>query len=363
MIYKIDLQLFAGQGGSGEKTEKATPKKKQDARKKGQVFQSREISSAMVLMFVFITIRIFGSSMYSEIAQYTKKVFTEYPKMDNFYMPDILVRMFIDSITVMLKVMAPIFIVAMVTGLIVCYAQVGFIFTLETLAVKFNRINPISGFKKIFSTHGAVELVKSLLKISIIGYVAYAYLNGQADNIIRLMDMDVLSIATYIIVAALNIAIRICAVLMILGIFDFAYQWWDYEKNLKMTKQEIKEEYKQTEGNPEIKSRIKQRQRQISMHRMMQDIPKADVVITNPTHFACAVKYDPKELDAPMLLAKGQDYIALRIKEIAKEKKVQIVENKALARTIFETVNVGQKIPPDLYQAVAEVLAFVYNLR
>lgn len=362
MIERINLQLFA-QSGAGEKTERATPKKRQDARKKGQVLQSREISSAMVLMSVFVTLRIFGSSMYNQIMAYTKVVFTEYPKMENFYMPDMLTRIFIDSVTVILKAAAPILLVALLAGVVAGYAQVGFLFTLETLTVKFSRINPLSGFKRIFSMHGVVEMIKSILKISIIGYVAYAYINSQTADILRMMDMDVLSIASFIGLTALNVAIRICVVLIILGVLDFGYQWWEFEKNLKMSKQEIREEFKQTEGNPEIKSKIKQKQRQMSMRRMMQEVPKADVVITNPTHFACAIKYDASVSSAPVVIAKGQDYIAMRIKETARENKVEIVENKVLARTIYETVDIGGAIPHDLYQAVAEVLAFVYSLK
>lgn len=363
MIYKINLQLFAQGAGGGDKTEKATPKKRQDARKKGQVFQSKEISSAMVLMFVFVALRILGSSIYNQIANFAKKVYTEYPKIDNLYMPDILLRIFFDSIMVFFKATAPILAVALLTGLIVNYAQVGFLFTLEMLKPKFDRINPISGFKRMFSMRGAMELLKAVLKIVIIGYVAYAYINSQTVTILSLMDMDIISIASFIVLTSLNIAIRICVVLILLGIFDFGYQWWDYEKNLKMSKQEVKEEYKQTEGNPEIKSKIKQKQRQMSMRRMMQEVPKADVIITNPTHFACALKYDSAVSQAPMLIAKGQDYLAMRIKEVAKESKVEIVENKPLARSIYETVEIGQAIPQELYQAVAEVLAFVYNLK
>ncbi len=363
MMERINLQLFAQGGGAGEKTEKATPKKRQDARKKGQVLQSREISSAMVLMAVFVTLRIYGSSIKDQIISYTKFVFTEYPGMENFYMPDMLARIFVDSVTVMLKATAPILLVALLAGVISGYAQIGFLFTLETLSVKFSRINPISGFKRLFSMHGLVEMLKSILKVTIIGYVAYSYINGQTSNILRMMDMDVLNIAALIGVMALNVAIRICVVLIILAILDYGYQWWEYEKNLKMSKQEVKEEYKQTEGNPEIKSKIKQRQRQMSMRRMMQEVPKADVVITNPTHYACAIKYDAAVSPAPMVIAKGQDYIAIRIRETARESKVEIVENKVLARTIYETVDIGEAIPHELYQAVAEILAFVYSLK
>ena len=172
-----------------------------------------------------------------------------------------------------------------------------------------------------------------------------------------------MGIGIYICSTAINLAIRICVVLVILGIFDYGYQWWQYEKDLKMSKQEVKEEYKQTEGNPEIKSRIKQKQRQMSMRRMMQEVPKADVIITNPTHYAIAIKYDAKVSDAPVVIAKGQDYLALRIKEVAKENKVEIIENKPLAKTLYDTVDIGKSIPPELYQAVAEIIAFVYNLK
>ena len=363
MIYKINLQLFAQGTGGGDKTEKATPKKRQDARKKGQVFQSREISSAMVLMFVFIALRIFGSNIFSQIVEFTRKVLTEYPKIDDLYMPDIILRVFIDGIIVFLKAVGPILVIALVTGLIVSYSQVGFLFTLETLKPKFDRINPFSGFKRLFSMRSIVELLKAVLKIVVIGYVVYGYINTKAATIMSLMNMDLLNIASFIGLTSLNLAIRICVILILLGAFDFGYQWWDYEKNLKMSKQEVKEEYKQTEGNPEIKSKIRQKQRQMSMRRMMQEVPKADVIITNPTHFACALKYDSAVSQAPTLIAKGQDYLAMRIKEVAKESKVEIVENKPLARNIYDNVEIGQAIPQELYQAVAEVLAFVYSLK
>ena len=361
MIYKMSLQLFAQ--GAGDKTEKATPKKRSDSRKKGQVFHSREMSTAMVLMFVFIALRIFGNNIYNQIIEFTKKVLVEYPQIDDLYMPDILLRVFIDAVIVFLKAVGPILLVALFTGLIVSYAQVGFLFTLETIKPKFDRINPFSGVKRVMSMRSIVELLKAILKIVIIGYVSYGYINDQASAIMSLMDMDVINIASFISITSLNLAIRICIVLIILGAFDFMYQWWDYEKNLRMSKQEIKEEYKQTEGNPEIKSKIRQKQRQMSMRRMMQEVPKADVIITNPTHFACALKYDTAVSLAPVMIAKGQDYLALRIKEVAKESKIEIVENKPLARSLYDHVEVGQSIPPELFQAVAEVLAFVYSLK
>lgn len=356
---RVNLQLFA----DDSKTEKATPKKKQDARKKGQVLQSREIASAMVLMCVFLGIRFFGGYIYDEITAFTKRIFLEYPKIEDLFNLNILSRLIIDALVVILKTTGPVFAIALITGLIVGYAQVGFLFTVETLGFKFDRINPLNGLKRLFSMRALVETLKSILKIIMIGYIAYSYLSGEAKNVLSLADMDIMPTAVYIGLTSVNVAIRICMALIILGILDYGYQWWEYEKSLRMSKQEIKEEYKQIEGNPEIKAKIKQKQRQMSMRRMLQDVPKADVVITNPTHFAVALKYDSAISDAPVVTAKGQDFIALRIKEIAKENKVEIVENKPLARSLYETVDIGESIPAELYQAVAEVLAFVYSLK
>ncbi len=360
MIYRIDLQLFAG---GGEKTEKATPRKRREARKRGQVFQSREISMTLVLLFVFISIRLSGGNIYRQLAGFMEKVYTEYPKIEDLYMPDILVRVFIDGILVFFKAVGPIVLTALLTGLIVSYAQVGFLFTLETLKPNFGRINPISGMKRLFSLKGLVELAKAVLKVVVIGWVTYSYINGKTQAVISLMDTDIIEAAAFIGITSIDLAVRICLALVCIGALDFVYQWWEFEKSMKMTKQEVKEEHKQIEGNPEVKSKIRQKQRQISMRRMMQEVPKADVVITNPTHYACALQYDPQKAAAPVLLAKGQDYVAQRIKEIARDNRVEIVENKALARTIYDTVEIGQAIPPDLYQAVAEVLAFVYSLK
>lgn len=356
----INIQLFANKD---DKTEKPTAKKRLEARKKGTVLQSREITSALVLVFLFIGLRLFGGHIYNQIAEFTKRTIVEYPQIEDLFTVNALGKLILDAITVLIKATAPIFAIAVLTGLIAGYAQVGFLFTLETLGFKFSKLNPINGVKRMFSLHSVVELIKAVIKISVVGYIAYAYLKSEAVNVTNLMGASAVDVAIYICVTSVNIAIRMCVALILIGILDFGYQWWEHEKNLKMSKQEIKEEYKQTEGNPEIKSKIKQKQRQMSMRRMLQDVPKADVVITNPTHFAVAVKYDVKKADAPIVVAKGQDFLALRIKDVAKENKVEIVENKPLARTLYDTAEIGQVIPPELYQAVAEVLAFVYSLK
>ncbi len=358
---QLNYQLFAA--GGDDKTEKATPKKKSDARKKGQVFQSREMSAALILIIMIVTLKALGSNLYGQITLYMKNAFSEYVKVTGQFDLNMVMKLFIEALIVLAKTVLPLLIVAALAAVIVGYAQVGYLFTFETLKVKGDRINPLSGFKRIFSVRSLVELLKSIIKIVIVVWVAYSYLKSKTNEVIALMDADLFGILSFIGDATFNVGIKISIAMVILGFADFLYQKFDYEKNLRMTKQEVKDEYKQTEGNPEIKGKIKQKQRQMSMKRMMQDVPKADVVITNPTHFAVAIKYDLEKASAPFVIAKGQDYIALRIKQIATENKVQLVENKPLARTLYSTVDIGEAIPPELYQAVAEILAFVYKLK
>lgn len=355
----VNLQLFA----ESDKTEKATPKRKQDARAKGQVLQSREVNTALVLLFVFFTLKLLGGYMYSELNNFWIRIMEEYPKEPDIFSKPVLAKLFYDTLICSGKILGPILAVALVSGLVISYSQVGVLFTLETLKIKLERINPLAGLKRLFSMRSLAELLKSLLKIIFIGYVAYSYIKSEIANMLDLMGMEPVQSAVYIGTLCINVAIRICMALIFIALLDYAYQWWEHEKSLRMTKQEIKEEYKQMEGNPEIKGKIKQKQRQMSMRRMMAEVPKADVVITNPTHFAVAIKYDASMGAAPIVLAKGQDYIAQRIKEIARENKVEIVENKPLARQLYASVEIGEAIPQELYQAVAEVLAFVYNLK
>jgi flagellar biosynthetic protein FlhB len=356
----LNLQLFAGEG---EKTEKATPKRKQDARKKGQVLHSREISSALVLLIVFLSIKLLGSHMYREITAFFRLCVNDLAiSFDSWSVNEIL-RLLGTTMLQLLKIVGPVFGVALVVGVVANYAQVGSLFTMETLRPKFSNLNPINGIKRIFSARGLVELVKALMKIAVVGIVAWQSLRAEENNIVKLMDLDVPSSAGYILSTSIDVAVKICVVMVIIGVLDYGYQWWQYEKDLKMTKQEVKEEYKEMEGNPEIKQKIKQRQREISMRRMLSEVPKADVVITNPTHYAIAIRYDPQKAPAPVVVAKGQDYLAQRIKDVAKASGVETVENKPLAQALFKAVEIGRQVPPELYQAVAEILAFVYQLK
>jgi len=359
-VLTINLQLFAG---SQEKTEKATPKRRQDARKKGQVLVSREVNTVVLLLVSLVVLRLSGGYIFNVLFKNIKDIYSGWKDVIRCFDSGNFTKLFIDLTLVALKCTVFVMCAVLLTGLAVNYAQVGFLLTGETLKFKFDRLNPVNGIKRILSPRGAVELLKAILKIAFAGYVAYQYLNVHSKDAARLMDMRVPEQAAFIGNMAVDAGIKICMALLALAIADYGYQWWDYEKNLKMSKQEIKEEYKQLEGNPEIKSKIKQKQRQMAMMRMMQEVPKADVVITNPTHFAVAVKYDQNIANAPVVVAKGTDYMALKIKEIAKQSNIEVVENKPLARTLYEKVDIGEAIPPELYQAVAEVLAFVYSLK
>ncbi|MBM7613675.1 flagellar biosynthesis protein FlhB [Alkaliphilus hydrothermalis] len=353
----IDLQLF-----SEEKTEKPTPKKIRESREKGQVLQSKEVVSAFMMLGAFAGIGLFSSYIGENIHQLTKYIYEDYLTLEHLFTQRNIYQLMVTSVYYLFLTVIPIAGICFLIGLVSSYMQVGFLFTTKTLSVKFSRINPLEGFKRLFSMKSLVELGKSLIKIIFVGYVVINYGKGQLESIFKTTGMDVLSIISTLKTLALGIGYRAGLILVFIALLDYFYQRYDYYKNLKMSKQEIKEEYKQTEGNPQIKSKIKEKQRQISMRRMMQDVPKADVIITNPTHFAIAIQYDPKSLDAPRVLAKGQDLMAQQIKKIGGEHQVPIVENKPLARTLFATVEIGYAIPPDLYQAVAEVLAYVYRI-
>lgn len=357
MNHHINLQLF-----SGEKTEKATPKRRKEAREKGQVLKSKEMITAFMLLFVFLGLKFLGAYIYVSISSFTKDILSEIQYVDEITSKSITAL----SVRVILKIIQifmPIAGIALITGVALNYMQIGFLFTTKNLKFDLNKINPISGFKRLFSMRNVVEFVKSITKIGIVGYILFRYIVKEAPNFLNAIDMDVNQIAVYMGDRAISIGIRGSAVLIILGICDYVYQKWQYEKDLKMSKQEIKEEYKQTEGDPKVKGKIKERQRKMAMSRMMQEVPKADVIITNPTHYAIALIYDGDKQDAPLVVAKGQDLIAQNIKRIAKENGVITVENKPLARALYASTEIGDFIPDDLYQAVAEVLAYVYKIK
>lgn len=358
MIFKINLQLFAE-----EKTEKPSPKKRRDAREEGQILQSKEINTVVVLFSCFLALKFFGGFMNNQLSKLMMEVFMGINDADSFLDPLNITNNFMQISSIFAIVILPVLLVAFGSALIVSYLQVGFLFTTKTLQIKLNRLNPVEGFKKIFSKRALVELVKSILKILLVGYVAVNYGYKRIIEIINYANLEPFQAMVSFSNLIFGFIIRILGVLLLLSFMDYFFQWREHEKNLRMSKQELKEEYKQTEGDPFIKGKIKEKQRRIAMSRMMQDIQQADVIITNPTHYAVAIKYDRDQFDAPYLLAKGVNIIAENIKKVARENSIPIIENKVLARSIFDLIDIGGIITEDLYEAVAEVLAYVYSLK
>lgn len=352
----LDLQLF-----EGEKTEEPTSRRITKAREQGQIAKSQELNSALVLLACFSTLGIFGSYIYHQMAGLTQYVLGNLSQGD--FTVSSLKKVYIEVTLTGAKALAPIVAVAMATGLAANYLQVGVLFSTEALTVKLDRLNPINGFKRLFSAHSLVELVKSVFKVLIVGIVIYRVIKDNFDIFPKMLDMDITASATFIGNLAVKIGLESGVLILVLAAADLWFQKWSFHKSLKMSKQEIKEEFKQTEGNPQIKGKIREKMRRMSMRRMMQEIPKADVVITNPTHYAVALRYDGATMTAPQIVAKGQDHLALRIKEIAREHNVATVENKPLAQALFKGTEIGDHVPPELFQAVAEVLAFVYRLK
>ncbi len=354
----MDLQLFAD-SGTGEKTEKATPRRREEARKKGQVSRSQDLNGAVILIAGMAVVFVTAPYMMEQIESFTRLYFLErtLETFDDAFVMSVVV----ESCFLMAKVCLPVMGACFIAALAVSLMQVGFVVSPEALAPDLNRMNPIEGFKNKFSLRAVMELLKSLAKIGITGYIVYTVLKDKFYVLPRFMDMSINAILPTLGDIVLEMAIKVGIVFLIIGIIDFIYQTYEHEKSLKMSKYDIKQEYKQIEGDPQIKSKQRQKQREISMKRMMTEVPKADVVITNPTHYAVALKYEAEKMEAPVMIAKGQDYLALKIREVAEEHKITIVENPPLARMLYASAEIGQAIPEDLYQAVAEVLAFVYK--
>lgn len=366
-MIQFDLQFFAKEGMGGEKTEPATHKKLTDARKEGQVAKSREIGNGMGLLALFLILKFWVGHMGEQMMGIFHVVYNRIPDMTNFwngYMPETGVSaVFRMMLLETLIIIAPILLIGFAVAFICDLVQVKWRPTAKPLKPKFSKLNPLKGFQKIFSVNSLVELVKSIVKILLIGYICYGFLKDRWALLLNLYGMSLMQGVGLAAETVTDLGIRISALYMIIAFADFAYQKVKFKNDMKMTKQEIKEEYKQMEGDPQIKGQIRQKMREASRRRMMQDLPQADVVITNPTHYAVAIKYDPEVAAAPIVIAKGEDYMAAKIKEVARENKIEIVENKPLARMLYANVDIGQAIPPELYQAVADVLAFVYHLQ
>ena len=344
-----------------EKTETSTPKHREDARKKGQVAKSSEVIAIGVLLTAFIFFKYEGAFLYGKIVVLIRSYFYQLSAPQLSY--DSLVQMmqlfFLNFLFFLLPFLVVILLVALATNVL----QVGFLISVESLTPKWERLNIINGVKRVFSQRTFVELIKTVLKIVIIGYVAYLTIKGEMFNILSMGSMDQAAFLSLFIALCLKLIFRILLVLLVVAILDFAYQKWAFEKSIRMSKQEIKDEMKQSEGDPFIKSRIRTLQREMARRRMMLDLPSADVVITNPTHLAVALKYKEGEMEAPIVLAKGSRLIAERIKEVAFTYRIPVIENKPLARSLYEQSEVGQQIPVTLYQTVASIIAYIYQLK
>lgn len=364
---QLNLQFFAKDGPGGEKTEEPTSKKLEDARKEGQVAKSKEIGNAFGILALFLILKIYIGSMGTRFLELFSAVYGQIPSISTLYsgnLPIAALQVLIKSMMLqMIIIAAPIFLVGVVVAFACDVAQVKWRPTSKPMQPKFSKLNPMKGFARIFSPGSLVELLKSVLKLAVIGYMVYSYLKGRIGQIFLLYDISIGQAIELIGDVVIELGIRIAAVYMIIAMLDYAYQKYKFKQDMKMTKQEVKDEYKNQEGDPQVKGKQKQRMREASMRRMMQQLPEADVVITNPTHYAVAIKYDPDKYDAPYVIAKGENYLAQRIKDIARDNEIEIVENKPLARMLYANVEIGGLVPPELYQAVAEVLAFVYHLK
>jgi flagellar biosynthetic protein FlhB len=349
------------EGADQEKTEPATPKRREEARQKGQVARSREISSVAILLGALVIFFVFGASMVQGLVILTQQFIVQAPLLE--VNPGSIKSVISQVFEGFSSILLPFFIIIPVIAILSNFFQVGALFTTKPLAPDVKKLNPIKGLGRIFSKNGLVELIKSIFKIAIVGTVTVLTITGETDQIPLLADMHAWHIACYIGSIALKIIFHTSWVLIILAVMDYGFQKWNYEKNLMMSKQEIKDEMKQREGDPLIKSRIRRIQAEMARKRMMEAVPKADVVITNPVHLAVALRYDNLNMGAPMLIAKGARIIAEQIKKVACENRVPVVENKALAQSLFKMVDIGETIPESLYKAVAEVLAYVYRLK
>jgi len=342
-----------------EKTEEPTPRRREEARKRGQVAKSREVAAVAVLSGGLLSFFLAGGFIYTQLARaFTYFLALPHRSID---LPEAREALLVGSKFVVLAVL-PVVAAVAITSFLSLFLQVRGVVAWEALSPKPERINPVEGFKRLFSLPSLVELLKALFKLAIIGFVAYLVISRDETRVLLLIGEPVENIAREIFDLCRTLVAKTIIALVVLAVLDFLFQRWETERHLRMTREELKEELKQTEGDPWVKSRIRQIQRAMAQRRMMAEVPKADVVITNPQHLAVALKYELGQMPAPQVVAKGADLVAERIKEIAREHRVPIVENPPLARALYK-VEPGEFIPAELYQAVAEVLAYVYKLK
>ncbi|ACM18880.1 flagellar biogenesis protein FlhB [Geotalea daltonii FRC-32] len=343
------------------KTEQPTNKKVSEAKEKGNIPRSRDLTSTLSLTSGIIALYVTGGFMASKLKSSSAEIFASLSTKEfteaGIYM--LMLKLFLT----MTLVLAPFLLIVIVASLAAEVSQGGISTSFEKIGFDLDKLNPVHGIKRLFNKDAVVEMLKSFLKIIIVGYMAYKVMRDEVDSVIYLVDMDIPAIAEFVSHISFKLVIHTCGVLFILAVLDLAFVKWRFIENLKMTKQEVKDENKDAEGDPHIKGKIKQKQYDQARRRMRLIIPTADVVVTNPTHFAVALKYDRQKMAAPVVLAKGADFLAQKIKEIARESNITLVENRPLARELFAQVKEGEEIPEALYAAVAEILAYVYKLK
>lgn len=357
MTRGIDLQLFAE-----SRTEQATPRRRLDARRRGQVARTAELGTALELIAAFVLIAGLSRFIAGQAMAYTRWMIGERATGEPLTQA-VAYRLGIEAVWWAVRIAGPVAGLVLVVGLLSQLVQIGFLATLEPLKPKWERIDPLAGLRRIFSARAVVELLKAMVKVAIVALISYRVI---AANLAALLHLTQVAPAEAL-AAAGSITYRtglwIGLVLLGIAALDYMYQRWEYERALRMSPREVRDEQRQTEGDPQLRQRIRQRQRQIAARRMMQAVPKADVVITNPTHLAIALRYDEQSMEAPQVVAKGAGHVAERIRSIAQQHGVPLVENPPLARALFETAGLGQSVPRELYEGVAEVLAFVYHLK
>ena len=345
-----------------QKTEKATPKRRRDERKKGNIFFSNDAVSVVVLIAGLATLFLSMGSMAENLGQFLRSCISLVRLSQGTDAVGDLRQLLPELLWSFVLTVGPILLVPTVAGIAATFFQTKLLVTGESLRPKFSRINPLQGIKRLFSLRSLIEALKGLLKITVLLYIIYNFLAGTVELFTKYLFTDLVTACSHLAGLAFQMSMQIAVAYVVLAAADVFYQWMDYERQLRMSKQEIKEEFKQIEGDPQVKGRIKEIQRKMAQSRMMQKVPQADVVVRNPTHFAVALRYKPDRDRAPVVLAKGQDQIALRIVQKAEESGVAVVENVPLARALYASAELGQEIPPELYGAVAEVLVYLYQL-
>lgn len=366
-LIEYNLQFFAKDGPGGEKTEPATSKKLEDVRKEGQVAKSKEIITAVSLMSLFIIIKVYVSTMGTKLIDAFKEIYELFGIMTDGSgsgLPMNLAAGIIrETFVIIINIVAPILIIAVVIAVLGNMLQQKWMVTSKPLQPKFSKLSPLNGFKRIFSVKQLVELFKSIAMMIVIGIMVYTTVKKEMNLLLTFYDITLYTALSAIGNIVVDLGIKISAVFLVIGFVDLLYQRHKFKTDNMMTKQEVKDEFKNAEGDPQVKGQIRRKMQEISRRRMMQQLPEADVVITNPTHFAVALKYEPDQGRAPVVIAKGADYLAFQIREKAKEYNIEIVENKPLARIIYHNIDIGMEIPPELYQAVAEILAMVLSAK